>query len=145
MGIPETSQLPSWQQIRSAIAAENERAQDFQKRIQVPPHFCRTHGAAAAVVQVALPVRPLPFAKGNLNLPLTPPRQSKSFRGSRLEPSEADSRCDQKGKHRASCPLESDSPCILQGKRLLDAGSQDHKTTDPQEHWCDLEFASTPC
>jgi len=67
MGILKTSQLPSCQQIRSAIAAENEQAQDFQKQIQVARQFCRTHGTAAVVVQVALPVRPLPLAKGNPN------------------------------------------------------------------------------
>ena len=144
MGIPKTSQLPSWQQIRSAIAAENERAQDFQKRIQVPRQFCRTHGTAAVVVQVALPVQPLQFAKGNLNLPPTPVRQSKPFSGSQLKPSKADSRCGQKDKRRAICPAEADSPCIPQGKRVPDATSQDHKTTGPQDHWCDVQSASNP-
>ena len=114
----------------SAIAAENERAQDFQKRIQAPRPPCRTRGAALATVQVAMPVRPSPSAKGNLNSPLTSPRQSKPFRGSRLKPSKADSRCDQKGKHLATCPVEADSPCIPQGKRVPDSGSRDHKTTD---------------
>jgi hypothetical protein len=128
MGIPETSQLPSWQHIRSAIAAENERAQDFLTRILVPLSFCRTHGTAWVVVQVATPVRPSPFAKGYLNPPLTQPRQSKPFRGSRLKPSKADSRCDQKGKRRAICTVEADSPCIPQGKRAPDAGSRDRKT-----------------
>jgi hypothetical protein len=145
MVIPETSQLPSWQQIRSAIAAEDERVEDFQKRIQVPRPLCRTHGNASVAVQVATLVRPPPFAKRMPNLPLAPPRQSIPFGGSRLRPSKADSRCDQKGKHRASCPLESDSPCILQGKRALNAGSQDYKTIDAQDIWCDLKSASTPC
>ena len=133
MGIPETSQLPSWQQIRSAIAAENERAQDFQKRMQVLRQFCRTHGAASVVVQVATPVRPLPFAKGYLNPPLTPARQSKSFRESRLKPSKADSRCDQRDRHLAICPVEADSPCIPQGKRVPGKTTrlQDHRPTRP--------------
>ena len=109
----------------------NEWAQDFQKRIQVARQFCRTHGAAFVVVQVATPVRPSPFANGYLNPSLTPPRLSKPFRGSRLKPSKADSRCDQKGKRRAICPVEADSPCIPQGKRGPDAGSRDRKT---QQH-----------
>jgi hypothetical protein len=61
--------------------------------------------------------------------------------GSRLRPSKADSRCDQKGKHRASCPLESDSPCILQGNRVLNAGSHDYKTIDAQDIRCDRKSA----
>src|SRR5580700_1791524 len=58
MGIPETPQLPSWQRITTAIAAENELAQDSRKRILVPLPFCGTHDAASVVVQGAMPVRP---------------------------------------------------------------------------------------
>ena len=122
------------------------RGRKISRRESKPPrHSCGTHGAASVVVQVALPVRHLRFAKGNLNLPLTPQWQSKSFGGSRLKPSKADSRRDQKGKRRAICTVEADPPCIPQGKQVPDAGSRDLKNTDPQDHWCDLKSASNPC
>jgi len=89
--------------------------------------------------------RRLPFAKDNRDLPLTAPRESKPFRGSRLEPAKADSMGDQKGKHHATCPVESDSPCISQGKRVPDAGSEDQKTTDPRDRWCDVKPAASNC
>jgi hypothetical protein len=41
---------------------------------------------------------------------------------------------DQQGKHLANCTVESDSPCILQGKQVPDGGSRNHKTTVPQDH-----------
>jgi hypothetical protein len=44
--------------LSSKIAAKPHRA---------PQPDCKVHGAAMVVVQVALPVRPSPLAKGDLN------------------------------------------------------------------------------
>jgi|ERR1035438_4988071 hypothetical protein len=145
MGIPK----------RRNSFASNRYAQQLRRRmsgrkISITESWSRFHFAERTVqrgwsCKLQRLSGPHRFAKGYLNPPLTPPRQSKPFRGSRLNPSKADSRWDQKGKHLATCTVETDSPCIPQGKRVPDAGSRDHKTTDPYDHWCDLKSASTPC
>jgi hypothetical protein len=149
-GVLETSELSCRQEVRSAIAAENERAQDFQTRIQAPRPACRTHGAASVVVQVATPVCPSPFAQGCLNPPLITPPQFKPFKESRLKPSKANSRCDPKANimqlalprliRRAS---RKESACRWQVHETT--RSQPHKTTgathSPVQFLAEIEVA----